>query len=137
MRVVEGEKLPPPAVRTHPQARGFDPEAILVLMFAAAALAGFANRMLGHATGSGIIAFLFGAGAWALTGAVIIGAVLAIFVFVLSMFMSSSARSGWSSRGWGGGGWSGGGFGGGGFGGGGGFSGGGGGSGGGGASGSW
>ena len=141
MRVVEGEKLPPPAsqtsVRTHPEARGFNSDwlipALMIIVFAG----GLLNRVFGRIAGSGTVGAVFGIGAWAVTGVLFMGIVLGFIAFVASLiFGGMGGGRGWSSGGgWGGGGWSGGG----GFGGGGGgFGGGGGGSsGGGGASGSW
>ena len=140
MRVVEGEKLPPPIARTHPQAEGFDGgwlvPAIMIIVFAG----GLLNMAFGRIAGSATMAGVFGVFAWAITGLLLAGIVVAAIAFIGSLIFGSMGGRGWSSGGWGGGGfggggWSGGGFGGGG--GGGGFSGGGGSSGGGGASGSW
>jgi uncharacterized protein len=141
MRVVEGEKLPPPIARAHPQAEGFDFGSWIVPLFFLVVIGGAALRALfGRTAGSGIVATVAGIAGWAVIGSLIAGLVIAFLAFVVAMvagFGGPARRYG----GWGGGGWSGGGFGGGGFGGGfgggGGFSGGGGGSGGGGASGSW
>jgi uncharacterized protein len=135
MRVVEGEKLPPPIARTHPEARGFNADwlvpAIMLIVFAG----GLLNLIFGRIAGSGTVGAIFGVGAWAVTGVLFMGIVVGFIAFVASLiFGGMGGGRGWSSGGWGGGGWSGGG----GFGGGGGgFGGGGGSSGGGGASGSW
>ena len=137
MRVVEGEKLPPPIARTHPQAQGFDASwivpAFMLLVFAG----GILNAIFGRVAGSGTVAAIFGIIGWAVSGALVIAVVVAVLAFIASLVLGAMrGGSGWSSGGFGGGSWGGGGFGGGGFGGGG-FSGGGGGSGGGGASGGW
>jgi len=134
MRVVEGEKLPPPIARTHPQAQGFDASwivpALMIFVFAG----GILNAIFGRVAGSGTVAAIFGIFAWAMTGTFLAAVVVALVAFVLSLAVhgTGAGRGGWSSGGLGGGSWGGGGFGGGG-----GFSGGGGSSGGGGASGSW
>ena len=137
MRVVEGEKLPPPIARTHPQAQGFNADwlvpAVMIIVFAG----GLLNLIFGRIAGAGTTGAIFGVGAWAVTGVLFMGIVAGFIAFVAALIFSGwgSVGRGWSSGGFGGGGWGGGGFGGGGFGGG--FSGGGGSSGGGGASGSW
>lgn len=139
MRVVEGEKLPPPIARGHPEARSFNPDwlvpALILIVFAGNIL----HLIFGRVAGSGTVGVVLGIFVWAITGVFFFAVIAAVFAFVASLFVgSASGGRGWSSGGWGGGGWGGGGFGGGGFGGGGGgFSGGGGSSGGGGASGSW
>jgi uncharacterized protein len=135
MRVVEGEKLPPPAsqtsARTHPEARGFNADWLVPIFIIAIFGGGLLSMIFGRAASSATMAVIFGAVAWAVTGAFVIAIIAAVIVFVLSLLPAgrsggwSSGGGGWSS---GGGGWSGGG---------GGFSGGGGSSGGGGASGSW
>jgi uncharacterized protein len=139
MRVVEGEKLPPPIARTHPQAQSFDPSWIVPVLVIVVFAGGLLNMIFGRVGGSGTVAAVFGIFAWALTGVFLIAVGVAAIAFIGSLIFGGVGRGrGWSSGGFGGGGWSGGGgFGGGGFGGGGGFSGGGGSSGGGGASGSW
>jgi uncharacterized protein len=137
MRVVEGEKLPPPAVRTHPEARGFNTEWLLPLFFVGIFVSGILRMIVGRAGSAGVVGTLFGLGAWLVTGFLLWALVVGFLVFMGAMIFGGGSR-GWSSGGFGGGGFGGGGFGGGGFsGGGGGFSGGGGSSGGGGASGSW
>ncbi len=133
MRVVEGEKLPPPGVRTHPEARGFNTDLLIPLFFVGVFVSGILSMLVGRAASAGIIGGLFGIGAWLVTGLLLAALVLGFMVFVVAMAMSSIGGRGWSSGGFSGGGFGGGGFGGGG----GGFSGGGGSSGGGGASGSW
>jgi uncharacterized protein len=142
MRVIEGEKLPPPAaqtsVRTHPQASTdfgmwIVPTLILVVIGG-----GILRAIFGRFLGSGIIATVAGVAGWAILGSLMAAVVLGFIAFIFAMLLGASWRGqggGWSSGGFGGGGWGGGGSSGGG--GGGGFSGGGGSSGGGGASGSW
>ena len=137
MRVVEGEKLPPPAVRTHPKAESFNFDWIFPLFVGALFVGGILRAIFGRFVGATAIGGIAGIAGWALFGSLLIGAIAGIVMFVF--FLAGSATRGWSP-GYGGGGWGGGGFGGGswgGGGGGGGFSGGGGSSGGGGASGSW
>ena len=138
MRLVEGETLPPPAVRTHPNAEGLSLQWLMPLVFFALIGGTILRAIFGRFVGSGVAGGVVGFAAWALMGSLIFGVIAGIVAF---MMMLAGASRGWSpgyrSGGWGGGfgggGWSGGG----GFGGGGGFSGGGGSSGGGGASGSW
>ncbi|HYL91504.1 MAG TPA: YgcG family protein [Burkholderiales bacterium] len=141
MRVVEGEKLPPPIARTHPQAQGFDASWIVPLFFLLMFAGSILSRILGRVGGAGTVAAVFGIGAWAVTGFLLLALGVAVIAFIGSLIFGSMGGRGWSSGGFGGGGFGGGGFGGGGFGGGGfgggGFGGGGGGSGGGGASGGW
>jgi uncharacterized protein len=136
MRIVEGEKLPPPIARKHPVAEHFDPESWIGLLFVGLILGSMMRPFLGRFLSSGIVGGVAGLVGWAIFGALLGGVIVGVVAFILSLlggFMPSRRLSG----GWGGG-WSGGGgFGGGSFGGGGGFSGGGGSSGGGGASGSW
>ncbi|MBV9190060.1 MAG: YgcG family protein [Betaproteobacteria bacterium] len=132
MRVVEGEKLPPPMARTHPQAQGVDANWLIPALIIMVVAGGLLNQLFGRVGSAGTVAAMFGIFAWGFTGVVLIALIVAVIVFVLSLALHGT--SGWGGGGWSGGGWSGGG----GFGGGGGgFSGGGGGSGGGGASGSW
>jgi uncharacterized protein len=135
MRVVEGEKLPPPAARGHPKAQGIDLNWVLPLLFVAIIGGTLLRAIFGRFLGSGITGGVVAFAAWALVGSLVVGVIAGVFAFI---FMLGGGSRGWSpgyrTGGWGGGGWSGGG----GFGGGGGgFSGGGGSSGGGGASGSW
>ena len=137
MRVVEGEKLPPPAARAHPKAQGISLDWVLPLLFGAVIGGAILRAIFGRFLGSSIAGGVVGFAAWALVGSLIVGLVAGVFAFI---FLLGGGSRGWSP-GYGGGGWGGGGFGGGGGGfgggGGGGFSGGGGSSGGGGASGSW
>ena len=143
MRVVEGEKLPPPAARAHPNAEGISLDWVLPLLFFALIGGTILRAIFGRFLGSGIAGGAVGFAAWALVGSLVIGLIAGVVAFIVMLGGGSRGWSpGYRSRGWGGGGW-GGGWGGGGFGGGGGggggggFSGGGGSSGGGGASGSW
>jgi uncharacterized protein len=141
MRLVEGEKLPPPAARSHPQAEGFNPGLIVVLLFFVIFAGRILRAIFGGFFGSGITGTVAGFAGWLLIGSLLGAVAIGFVAFLLTLMGGASVGggrrgwgSGWSSGGYGGG-W-GGGFGGGGFGGGG-FSGGGGSSGGGGASGSW
>src|SRR5438132_1945938 len=137
MRVVEGEKLPPPIARSHPQAEGFNTSWIVPICFLVVIGGGILRAIFGRFFGSGIIGTVAAVAGWAILGS-LIAAVLVGFVSFLFAVLGGAGwgggRGGWSSGDFGGGGFSGGGFSGGG---GGGFSGGGGSSGGGGASGSW
>jgi uncharacterized protein len=137
MRVVEGEKLPPPIARPHPQAEGFDFGWIVPLFILVLIGGGILRAIFGRFLGSGIIGTVAGVAGWAILGSLVAALGIGFLVFVFGLLGGASFGGG--RRGWGGGGWSSGGFGGGGWGGGGGggFSGGGGSSGGGGASGSW
>jgi uncharacterized protein len=148
MRVVEGEKLPPPAAHGVERSRGLHPEWLFALFVFVAIGGGVLRAIFGRVPGAGIVGAVAGFVGWALIGSLAIGIIAAFIGFLLTLFndgRSLGGRSGgWSSGGgfsgggWSGGGFSGGGWSGGGFsGGGGGFSGGGGSSGGGGASGSW
>jgi uncharacterized protein len=138
MRLVEGEKLPPPAARSHPQAQGFNPALVIGFLFFAIIAGRILRAMFGSFFGSGVTGTLAGFAGWLLIGSFFAAIAIGFFAFLFSLMGGASLGGG--RRGWGGG-WSsggfGGGWGGGGFGGGGGFSGGGGSSGGGGASGSW
>jgi uncharacterized protein len=133
MRVVEGEKLPPPAAHGPARSRSFNPQ-WLVALFIFVVMGGSVLRALfGRFVGSGIIGTVAGIVGWALIGSVVIGIIAALIGFLLTLFNDNRtwSRGGYGGSSWGGGGFSGGGFSGGGF------SGGGGSSGGGGASGSW
>jgi uncharacterized protein len=137
MRVVEGEKLPPPIARSHPQAEGFDPGWIIPLFILVVIGGGILRAIFGRFLGSGIIGTVAAVAGWAILGSLIAALVIGLVVFIFGLLGGASwgaGRGGWSSGGFGGGSWGGGGFS---SGGGGGFSGGGGSSGGGGASGSW
>jgi uncharacterized protein len=144
IRVVEGEKLPPPAA--HGPASGFSPDLLIFLFFFVLVAGGVLRAIFGRVLGAGFAGGVAGFAGWMLLGSLAvalgIGVLAFLFLLLTGGFGGVPRRRGWSSRGpWVGGGWGGGGFGGGGFGGGGfsggGFSGGGGSSGGGGASGSW
>lgn len=135
MRVIEGEKLPPP--RAHAEARGASPDVFqwFVIAFFVAGIGGpVVNRLFGRLPGAGLLGGGFAAFAWLLIGSALLAGLIGLLAFVIALLSSLGHGSGGSS--YSSGGWS---SGGGGFdsGGGGGFSGGGGSSGGGGASGSW
>jgi uncharacterized protein len=138
MRVVEGEKLPPPAAHGVARSTHLHPEWLFALFIFVVIGGSVLRAIFGRFTGAGIVGAVAGFVGWALIGSLVIGIIAAFIGFLLTLFndgRSWAGRSGgWSSgSGWSGGGWSGGG----GFSSGGGFSGGGGSSGGGGASGSW
>ena len=149
IRVVEGEKLPPPAAHGLKREQTFHPEWIFVLFVIVLVTGNVLRVAFGRLPAAGIVGTFAGLAGWVLIGSVLIGVMAAMLAFIVTLFSntSTSTSGNWSSGGWsgggfggggfGGGGFGGGGFGGGGFGGGGGFSGGGGSSGGGGASGSW
>jgi uncharacterized protein len=135
MRVVEGEKLPPPAAHGVERSRSLHPEWLFALFVFVAIGGSVLRAIFGRVPGAGIVGVVAGFVGWALIGSLVIGIIAALIGFVLTLFNDGRSwagrSSGWSSGGYGGGFSSGGGFGGGGF------SGGGGSSGGGGASGSW
>jgi uncharacterized protein len=137
MRVVEGEKLPPPAAaRSHPKAEGFDPGWLIPLFILVVIGGGILRAIFGRFLGSGIIGTVAAFAGWAMIGSLLAALAVGFIVFILGLMGGGGwggGRGGWSSGGFGGGGFGGGGL----SGGGGGFSGGGGSSGGGGASGSW
>jgi uncharacterized protein len=143
MRVVEGEKLPPPIARSHPQSSIHYGDWIIPLFFLVIIGGGILRAIFGRFLGSGIIGTVAAVAGWAILGSLIAALVIGFIAFIFGLLGGAGwggGRGGWSSGGFGGGSgsWGGGGFSGGGFsGGGGGFSGGGGSSGGGGASGSW
>jgi uncharacterized protein len=141
MRVVEGEKLPPPVARgAHPQSGVHIGDWIIPLVILVLFAGGILRAIFGRFVGASVVGTLAAVAGWAIIGSLIAALVVGFIAFIFAMLAGASyggGRSGWSGGGWGGG-FGGGGFGGGGFGGGGGgFSGGGGSSGGGGASGSW
>ena len=134
MKLIEGEKLPPP--QAAPAAGGgFNLSLdLLFWLFAGLAIAdgivkALFGRTIGALAGGGIVGFIV----WMVFGSLVASVLAGLVGFLFSLFAGMGGghgRGGWSSGGWGGG------FGGGGSGGGG-FSGGGGGFGGGGASGRW
>jgi len=127
MKLIEGEKLPPPAQAS----RSTDYESLFVVLLLVVVVAGgVLKAILGRALGSAATGVAAGFVAWLIAG--VLGAALIAGIVAFVMALMSSGRV-YSAGGFGGG------FGGrgGGFGGGGGFSGGGGSFGGGGASGSW
>jgi uncharacterized protein len=129
MRLIEGEKLPPPHAQQAPFR--FDSNFLFFAFIAVLFLGGILRAIFGRAAAATVVGGIFGVAAWIIVGSLLIGAIAALFAFIFTLI--AGGNSGWSS---GGGGWS---SGGGGFssGGGGGFSGGGGGTAGGGAGGSW
>jgi uncharacterized protein len=145
MRVVEGEKLPPPAAHGPSSAPGFDAGWLFVLFFFVLVASNVLRSLFGRLLGSGVAGAATGVFGWLLAGSLAVVVIAALLGFAFTLFGGlggrGSRRGGWGGGPWTGGGWSSGGYGGGswrggGFGGGG-FSGGGGSSGGGGASGSW
>jgi uncharacterized protein len=146
MRVVEGEKLPPPAskqsARSYPWASVPFDYWILFLFILPFIGGGVLRASVGRFVGSGIIGSVAGFIGWVIIGSLVAATAIGLVAFIFAILGGASDGPRWNGGGRGG--WSGGGFGGGGFGGGGfsggdggGFSGGGGSSGGGGASGSW
>src|SRR3954452_18606451 len=103
MRVVEGEKLPPPAVRTHPEARGFNTEWLMPLFFVGIFVSGILRMILGRAGSAGVVGTLFGLGAWLVTGFLLWALVVVFLVFMGALIFGGGSR-GWSSGGFGGGG---------------------------------
>src|SRR3954467_14722440 len=54
MRVVEGEKLPPPAVRTHPKAQGIGFDWLIPLFFVGVFVSGILRMLVGQVASAGI-----------------------------------------------------------------------------------
>jgi uncharacterized protein len=136
MRLIEGEKFPPPAPSSGGGSGGGTPDFFqwFVIAFFIAMIGGqIAKQIFGRILGSGVIGGGLGFFTWLIASSVALAAGVGVVAFILSLVVGLGGRGGgWSS---GGGGFS---SGGGGFsGGGGGFSGGGGSTGGGGAGGSW
>jgi uncharacterized protein len=135
MRVVEGEKLPPPAAHGPTASKRFDPEWLFALFIFVAIGGSVLRAIFGRFLGAGIVGGVAGLVGWLLLGSLVIGLIAALIGLLLTLFNDNRSwghgGSGWSS---GGGSGDGGGFS---SDSGGGFSGGGGSSGGGGASGSW
>ncbi len=133
MRVIEGEKLPPP--RAHAEPRGASPDIFhwFVIAFFIAAIGGpVVTGLFGRLPGAGLLGGGFAAFAWLLIGSALLAGLMGLLAFVIALLSGlgrGSGSGGYSSGGWS----SGGGF----SSDSGGFSGGGGSSGGGGASGSW
>jgi uncharacterized protein len=143
MRLIEGEKLPPPAPRSEPQGEfGGGGNMLIILVVVAMVLGGVLTSVLGRFFGSAATGGVVGFIAWTIAGALAIGIGAGLLAFVFALFFAGSrggftrgtrgGRGGWTTGGWTGGGWGGGSSGGGGW-----SGGGGGGFGGGGASGNW
>ena len=137
MKLIEGEKLPEPALTggVSAQFRDISSNTLFMLFVALVAVSRFARAVLGRTVGAllggGFVGFI----AWIVFGSLVSGVLVGMLGFLLALFMGASSGGlggglGGGRGGWGGGSSSGG-FGGGGF------SGGGGGFGGGGASGRW
>jgi len=137
MKLIEGEKLPEPALTggVSAQFRDISSNTLFMLFVALVAVSRFARAVLGRTVGAllggGFVGFI----AWIVFGSLVSGVVVGMLGFLLALFMGASSGGLGGGLGGGRGGWGGdsssGGFGGGGF------SGGGGGFGGGGASGRW
>ena len=127
MKLIDGEKLPPPA---QPQAANVDDyQSLFVVLLAVVIVAGgVLKAVLGRTLGSAATGVAAGVVAWMLAGALAAAVIAGVIAFMFALAMGSGGR-GHYPGGFGGGRWGGGG--------GGGFGGGGGGFGGGGASGSW
>jgi uncharacterized protein len=144
MKLVDGEKLPPPPAQgTQQPGQGADLQSLLVILLVViVVVGGILTKILGRFFGSAATGGVAGFIALAIAGTMIGAVVAGILAFFLTLLLGGvgGALAGGRRGGWGGGPWIGGGTGGGwggGGGGGGGWSGGGGGFGGGGASGSW
>ncbi len=143
MRLIEGERLPPPAPRAEPQGEfGGGGNMLVILVVVAMVLGGVLTAVLGRFLGSAATGGVVGFIAWTIAGALAIGIGAGLLAFIFSLIFAGSrggfsrgtrgGRGGWTTGGWTGGGWGGGSSSGGGW-----SGGGGGGFGGGGASGSW
>lgn len=142
MKLVDGEKLPPPAEQgTRQPGQGADLQSLFVILLVVIVVAGgILTKVLGRLFGSAATGGVAGFIALAIAGTMIAAVAAGILAFFLTLMLGGvgGALAGGRRGGWGGGPWIGGGSGGSwGGGGGGGWSGGGGGFGGGGASGSW
>jgi uncharacterized protein len=145
MKLVDGEKLPPPPERgTVRPGEGADIQSLFVILLVViVVVGGILTKVLGRFLGSAATGGVAGFVALAIAGTMIAAVAAGILAFFLTLMLGSvgGALAGGRRGGWGGGPWIGGGsggsWGGGSWGGGGGWSGGGGGFGGGGASGSW
>jgi uncharacterized protein len=130
IRLIDGEPLPPPALRRDSSDAGAFSMLPHILIFSVVGGA-MLRALFGRFVGAGIAGGAAGVISWLVLASVLGGLAVGVIAFLLTLFLSlrggRGGYGGWSS---GGGGWSGGG-------GGGGFSGGGGGFGGGGASGRW
>ena len=135
MKLIEGEKLPPPSQRWRPSA-GRDPGSYFWLLIVALVFGGLLTRLFGRLTGAGIAGAALGLIGAVVAGSILVGLIAAVIGFILTLLGGGRPRGYYGGPGGFGGGMGRGGFGRGGFGGGG-FGGGGGGFGGGGASGSW
>jgi uncharacterized protein len=140
MKLVDGEKLPPPQRGTRQPGDGADLQSLFVILLVVIVVAGgILTKVLGRFFGSAATGGVAGFVALAIAGTMIAAVVAGILAFFLTLMLGGvgGALAGGRRGGWGGGPWIGGGSGGSWGGGGGGWSGGGGGFGGGGASGSW
>src|SRR5437763_10491533 len=134
MRLVEGEKLPPPIARNaDPHAEGFPLGTLIPILFVLLIFGSVLRAIFGGFVGASLTGTAFGLIGWAFTGLLLAGVAIGLIAFLVALFglVPSVGRrgrgGGWSAGGLGGGwGGGGGGFGGGGFSGGGGSSGGGG-----------
>src|SRR3954452_24296954 len=81
MRVVEGEKLPPPAVRTHPKAQGIGFDWIFPLFVFALFAGGILRAIFGRFVGASAMGGIAGVAAWALFGSIVIAAIAGVFMF--------------------------------------------------------
>ena len=141
IKLVDGEKLPPPQRGTQPAGQGVDLQSLFVILLVViVVVGGILKKVLGRFFGSAATGGVAGFIALAIAGTMIAAVAAGILAFLLTLVLGGvgGALAGGRRGGWGGGPWIGGGSGGSwGGGGGGGWSGGGGGFGGGGASGSW
>jgi uncharacterized protein len=127
MKLIGGEKLPPPAQQQAAKVDDF--QSLFVVLLAVVMVAGgVLKAVLGRTLGSVATGVAAGVVAWLLAGALFAAVIAGVIAFLFALAMGSGGR-GYYPGGFGGGGWGGGGSGG--------FGGGGGGFGGGGASGSW
>ena len=125
MKLIEGEKLPEPALTggVSAQFRDISSNTLFMLFVALVAVSRFARAVLGRTVGAllggGFVGFI----AWIVFGSLVSGVVVGMLGFLLALFMGASSgglggglgggRGGWgggsSSGGFGGGGFSGGG----------------------------
>ena len=90
MRVIEGETLPPPAVRTHPAgARAYSGFDWLIPLFVVALFAGGMLRAIfGRFVGAGVVGGVVGIAGWVLVGTLLVGVIAGVVAF----FFAAGAR---------------------------------------------
>src|ERR671936_121932 len=103
MRVVEGEKLPPPAAHGVARSTHLHPEWLFALFIFVVIGGSVLRAIFGRITGAGIVGAVAGFVGWALIGSLVIGIIAAFIGFALTMFNDgrSWTPNRWSSGGYG------------------------------------